>query len=318
MTGKIGLTDVMDAIYFASHQKDGWQDCLDLISKISGGETSQLLMLNKDSGQLVAAYQSRIPAMQGQDHDEPVVRLCDVRYELNGALIQLMVERPAGQGEFNTEERRFIEGVVPHIARALRQEEAARVLNDRQAAVHRQKQGALLLLDGQLNVVFLSAEAELLLSRTALVKLEAGRLRLAQRKKEAELDGLIQRCFESKASGMISLKGAGQADLRLLVSTVQPRDERLFLSHGLVAVFIVGDDSVEESSKETLICQWLGLTESESRIASAIAQGRKPVQIADDLQLSVHTVRHHIKNIYRKTGVHSQSQLTALVLNLPA
>ena len=70
MTGKIGLTDVMDAIYFASHQKDGWQDCLDLISKISGGETSQLLMLNKDSGQLVAAYQSRIPAMQGQGHDE--------------------------------------------------------------------------------------------------------------------------------------------------------------------------------------------------------------------------------------------------------
>lgn len=316
MIGDKDLTDVMDAIYFAAHQKNGWQNCLDRISALSGAQAAQLLMLNGDNGQLVAGYQSHgLLSDDGSGHSG--LSLCDARYDIDGALVELTVQRPVGRGEFGAEEKRLIEGLMPHIARALRQEEASRLLNDRQAAVHRQKQGALLLLDGQQNVVFLSAEAERQLAQTDLVGLEEGRLCLSRRKSQAELDALIQQCFASKSTGMVSVSSASSQPMRLLVSTVQPRDDKLFQSHGLVAVFIVGD-SAEESSEEEVIGQWLGLTESESRIASAIAQGHKPAQIADELALSVHTVRHHIKNIYRKTGAHSQSQLTALVLNLPA
>ena len=35
-------------------------------------------------------------------------------------------------------------------------------------------------------------------------------------------------------------------------------------------------------------------------------------QIADILFISVHTVRYHIKNIYRKLSVHSQSEAIAI------
>ena len=189
--------------------------------------------------------------------------------------------------------------------------------NDRQAAVQQQKQGALLLLDGEQNVVFLSSEAEDLLSRTGAMTLEEGRLRLVQRQHQVALDTLIQGCFDSKSSGMINLSGSDPVASRLLVSTVQPRNHELFPSHGLVAVFVVAGEC-EETSKEDVIGQWLGLTGAEARVAGLIAQGRRPAEIAEEIELSVHTVRHHIKSIYRKTGAHSQSQLTALVLNLPA
>ncbi len=320
MIGQEDLTEVMDAIYFAPHQKHGWQTCLDLICRHSGAEGAQLLMVNGDNGQLVAGYQSRLPI--GQPADETGVEgVADtawrIRHEIDGALVDLIVQKPLDQVPWAAPEKQMLEGLMPHIARAMRQEEASRLLNDRQAAVHRQKQGAMMLLDGQHNVVFLSAEAESLLSSTAAARLEEGRLQLSQRKRQAELDGLIRTCFETKSTGMVNLKGGEPGASRLLVSTVQPRDQKLFQSHGLVAVFIVGD-VCEESSEEQVIGQWLGLTESESRIASLIAQGRRPAEIAGDIELSVHTVRHHIKNIYRKTGAHSQSQLTALVLNLPA
>ena len=317
MIGDKDLAEVMDAIYFAAHQKNGWRDCLNRISALSGAQTAQLLMLNRENGQLVSGYQSHGALAEFSNGCSAGLSVCDARQEIDGALVEIAVQRPAEQGEFGVDAKRLIQGLLPHIARALRQEESSRLLNDRQIAVHRQKQGAMLLLDGQQNVVFLSAEAERQLAKTSLVSLEEGRLRLARRKPQAELHALIQDCFARKHTGMVSVVHAGGESMRLLVSTVQPRDDRLFLSHGLVAVFIVGDPG-EESSEEEVIGQWLGLTESESRIASGIAQGHKPAEIAEDTGLSVHTVRHHIKNIYRKTGAHSQSQLTALVLNLPA
>ncbi len=270
MLGDDELTEVMDAIYFAPHQKGGWQDCLARIALLCAADSARLLMLSKDSGEPVVAYQSRGSARPERERDADL-SLCEVRHDMDEA----------------------------------------------HPAVQQHKQGALLLLDGQQNVVFLSSEAEDLLSRTSAMKLEEGRLCLVRRQQQVALDALIQKCFDSKFSGMINLNGSDSEASRLLVSTVQPRDDKLFPSHGLVAVFVVAGES-EETAKEDVIGQWLGLTGSESRIASLVARGRRPAEIAEEIELSVHTVRHHIKSIYRKTGAHSQSQLTALVLNLPA
>ena len=315
MIGESELTEVMDAIYFAPHRKNGWRDCLDLINHRCSGEVTQLLMLDKGSQQPIACYQSR-SAGNPDPVDGNTPSSCRVRYEVGSVRVELVVLRPAQNGVWHPDERACIETLVPHIARAMRQEEASRMLTDRQAAIHRQKQGALLLLDGQQHVAFMSNEAESLLERNSAISLEAGRLRLVQRKKQQELDNLMLRCFENTASGMVNLDADGPDGVRLLVSTVQRREEKLFPSNGLLAVFVVGGES-EEKNGEKVIGKWLGLTDSESRVASLIAQGLRPADIAKDIHLSVHTVRHHIKSIYRKTGVHSQSQLTALVLNLP-
>lgn len=47
------------------------------------------------------------------------------------------------------------------------------------------------------------------------------------------------------------------------------------------------------------------LSPREHEILELLVNGRDPAQIADDLELSIHTVRSHLKRIFRKLEVHS-------------
>jgi LuxR family maltose regulon positive regulatory protein len=58
------------------------------------------------------------------------------------------------------------------------------------------------------------------------------------------------------------------------------------------------------------------LTEREIEVLGLMAQGLKYAEIADQLVVSVNTVRFHIKGIYRKLGVNKQSQALQLARQL--
>ena len=53
----------------------------------------------------------------------------------------------------------------------------------------------------------------------------------------------------------------------------------------------------------------LGLSRRESEIIDALAGGERVAAIARTFSISTHTVRNHLKSIYRKLGVHSQIEL---------
>jgi DNA-binding NarL/FixJ family response regulator len=50
------------------------------------------------------------------------------------------------------------------------------------------------------------------------------------------------------------------------------------------------------------------LTERETEILSGLSEGHSYMSVADSLFISVDTVRYHIRNIYQKLEVHSQSE----------
>jgi DNA-binding NarL/FixJ family response regulator len=54
-----------------------------------------------------------------------------------------------------------------------------------------------------------------------------------------------------------------------------------------------------------------GLTEREIGVLNLLAEGYNYQEIAESLYISVDTVRHHIRNIYKKLHVHSQSEAVA-------
>jgi DNA-binding NarL/FixJ family response regulator len=56
------------------------------------------------------------------------------------------------------------------------------------------------------------------------------------------------------------------------------------------------------------------LSQRERQIVSALAAGKDPKTIAQTLEISVHTVRSHLKTIYRKVGVRTQLELVTRVL----
>jgi len=53
------------------------------------------------------------------------------------------------------------------------------------------------------------------------------------------------------------------------------------------------------------------LSSREKEVITLLAGGNNYQQIADQLFISVDTVRHHIKNIYKKLHVHTQSEAVA-------
>lgn len=53
------------------------------------------------------------------------------------------------------------------------------------------------------------------------------------------------------------------------------------------------------------------LSVREKEVLNLLAEGNNYQEIADELYISVDTVRHHIRNIYKKLHVHSQSEAVA-------
>ena len=53
------------------------------------------------------------------------------------------------------------------------------------------------------------------------------------------------------------------------------------------------------------------LSNREKEVLQHLAHGSNYQEIADELYISVDTVRHHIRNIYKKLQVHSQSEAVA-------
>ncbi len=56
-----------------------------------------------------------------------------------------------------------------------------------------------------------------------------------------------------------------------------------------------------------------GLTKREAEVAVLFVRGRSTPRIAEDLYISSGTVSTHLRNVYRKTGVHSRQELLDLL-----
>ncbi|MBM7517502.1 LuxR family transcriptional regulator [Nocardioides nitrophenolicus] len=77
--------------------------------------------------------------------------------------------------------------------------------------------------------------------------------------------------------------------------------------HPEVVVSVLGLEGAGVGDLDPSIRQLL--TEREADVAACALRGRSDREIADELFLSPHTVKHHIKSIYAKLGVHTRVQL---------
>jgi DNA-binding NarL/FixJ family response regulator len=76
------------------------------------------------------------------------------------------------------------------------------------------------------------------------------------------------------------------------------------------------DVLLEKSAfRNKLDCEPTSLSERETEVIKSIADGKSNRIISDDLCISIHTVRTHRKNIMRKLGINSVSELVLYAVN---
>lgn len=100
--------------------------------------------------------------------------------------------------------------------------------------------------------------------------------------------------------------------LRLL--PVEGAARSVFL--GARAMLILSNLTPRLAPDPALIGQAFDLTPAESRLAALLATGTSIASAAEHLRISRETARNHLKSIFSKTGVHRQSELVKLLLEL--
>lgn len=58
------------------------------------------------------------------------------------------------------------------------------------------------------------------------------------------------------------------------------------------------------------------LTQKEKEIFALMAEGLSNIEIAKSLNISIHTVKSHLLNIYEKTGIHNRIQLIIIAIKI--
>lgn len=122
------------------------------------------------------------------------------------------------------------------------------------------------------------------------------------KEREKEFRTQISKMFGYKTKTVLSekliiaLNNAVEAN-----STINPNTTKT-----MVVIFKALEDTSNEEQKV--------LSKREKEVLSYLALGNRYEKIAELLFISVHTVRFHIKKIYRKYNIHSQAEAIVLAV----
>lgn len=82
------------------------------------------------------------------------------------------------------------------------------------------------------------------------------------------------------------------------------------------AMVVIVDPERQPEPPAMLLRRLYGLTNSEAQIALMVMRGKGLTPIADELSVSLTTVKTHLQHVFDKTGTHRQAELVRLLITL--
>jgi len=230
----------------------------------------------------------------------------------------LTFHRTEAQGPFTDSQRARLAAVGSHVIRALEIRARLARAEDRihgfRSALEA-TQAAVLLLNAEAHVRWVSAAAEAILRTSPHASVVRGRLVLhdgaAQRRLLERLGRAGRGELEAAAEDGL-LSASSPVDVEPLLVRVlgwgqfAPRAGLVFLSTG----------SRDAPVSPSRLRVRFGLTATEARVVVALTRGAPPRRIAEELEVSESTVKTHLKRIGQKTDTHRQADLVRLVLSI--
>ena len=231
----------------------------------------------------------------------------------------LVVVRPAGRGPFSRTDHALCETLLLHLVRARRLEQRVCTLEAGQAAVVEVLDRlplAVLLLTPEAHVLQLNRSAESIIQQCDGLTIVNGRLVATRPASATALRRLIA---SSEVGGVLAI--ARPSCARPLSVVIAPLGtfarSPQHPATPVTAVF-VSDPDLQLQSLDGLLAPLYGLTPTESAVVEFLVQGARVETIAHRLDVSLNTVRTHLKRVYAKTGATGQSSLMRLLLLGPA
>jgi len=123
----------------------------------------------------------------------------------------------------------------------------------------------------------------------------------------------LRRGLERTARGetsRVQVARPGRASLSLVVEP-HPCDVS---EPGAAVVFAIDPEQCRMPSSATLATRY-GLTPTECDVAQRLAAGADLEKIAARFEITLNTVRGHLKQVFSKTGTHRQAELVAKLLS---
>ena len=228
--------------------------------------------------------------------------------------VGLSVLRSAAEGPISDEQRRVFAALAPHVRAAVRLQ--ATLENQGAALVAGALESLSLtafVCDRDGRVRALTPAAEALARDGAHLASRGGRLMTPQEPRERLADAIAAAAAPRLAAPPASLvvrDRSGGRPLMVEVSSLPRRADGF--DFGLAALVVArrpGQDARERRTRAAVAL--FGLTPTEARIAAELVGGAPPADVAEQLSISLGTVRTHIRNLYAKAEVTNQLTLAA-------
>jgi DNA-binding CsgD family transcriptional regulator len=208
--------------------------------------------------------------------------------------------RQTGRPRFDDKEKKFLKALTPHLA-----EGARRALLSGQAAdCEGPDAPAVLIVTGRWDVESATPGVGRWLRDLPDGDLDAGRLPSAV----LSVAGRALRTAEEPARpGEVAMaRVLARSGAWVILHSA------CLMAHGGPRVAVIIEPAWPAGIAELLIAAW-DLSPREQEVTRLILQGAATEQIAQQLVISVHTVRQHLKGIFGKAGVRSRRDLVAKV-----
>jgi DNA-binding CsgD family transcriptional regulator len=233
------------------------------------------------------------------------------------AVSMLRIHRSGRNGPYSEEDVRKLTTLFPSLSRSaqvyLNQLQVTRTAKVATAALDHLRVGVI-VIDRRRRIVHLNSPAERILTNDTIMTLRSGRLGFADGNVDVAVRRLVDAAFSPlglSSSDRTWSARAGQYE----VSISPLADDDALAGVEAVLVTLDSDGRTSQNLIEKLRVEF-GLTSREAAIAEQIANGRTLHQIAAQNAVSLNTVKTHLKAVFGKMDVHSQSDLVRLTLGL--
>jgi DNA-binding CsgD family transcriptional regulator len=231
-----------------------------------------------------------------------------------------------GSADDAVEFRALLQNLVPHLQRAAQIHRHCSELATRadaaEVALDALTMGVFLVgFDGKLRS-FNAAARRILATRPELYLDRTGRLRARAINLNHRLDHLLREAVETGA-GRGSSAGGGFAlgnsetpnALTLLVTPLAGTRPHPLGVEGVAAAVLVSDPTTVRTVPARRLAAQFGLTAKESQLLSLLIAGKTPETAADELRVSIATVRTHLRHLLVKMNCARQSDLMRVTIN---